>query len=222
MAVNSSSVLSQTGSEGDLKTFQLSTLVDLSELQQAFSEILTAQLEQSGSCEKRVSLRQASIMGASPASSAVLRLHFERWSCRSAGQGGPMEIAEGDGTVELRLTPVVDKSESLSIASEIRRVDAVGMLEGELKSGDMGSDLREKVAAAILTAANAGLDAKTTLPAALQGRSTLRGAHFEERAASGLNLMVDRELQLSSTQLTALTTQLNQAASEAPRQAKNP
>jgi len=219
VVVNSLSVLSQTSASGALKTFRLSTTVDLSGLQQVFSEALGSELDHPTRCERRLSLRQATIMGASPASSAVLQLHFERWSCHGMGQGSPMEIAEGDGTVEIRLTPVVDRSNNLGIESEIRRVEAVGMLHDELKSGDLGSDLREKVGTAVLTVVNTAINNKTTLPSALQNPPTLLSARFEELGTGGLNLIAERQLQLSGDQITALAAQLNQTRNQT---AKNP
>ena len=212
-AVTTSGVLSQTSTSADARTFQLSTTVDLSDLQQTFTEILSSQLSQSGSCEKRISLRHATILGAPPASSVLLQLHFERWSCGHAfGQSSPVEIAEGEATVEMTLTPL-EKSNVLNLSSECKRVEAVGIMQDELRSGDLGSDLRDKVAAAVLTAANAGLNAKTTLPSSLQGASILRSGRFDELSGRGLSLIVEQEMQLSNAQVTSLASQLNQALS---------
>jgi len=183
-------------------------------LQQAFTELVRTQFRRSGTCEKRIGMEHATILGSSPASSLVLQLHFERWSCGSAfGQSTPVEIAEGEGTLEFSMTPRIEKSNSLAMVSEFKRVDGVGMMQEEMRTGDLGLDLREKIAAAILAAVDAGLNPKTTLPNALQGGYTLRGARFQELAAGGLSLVVEREMQLSSAQVTSLANQLNQALS---------
>lgn len=208
-----SGVLAQTKTDRDLRSFQLNQIVDLSDLQQNISEIVADGLASLQSCNRRLSLRHATIFGASPASSLVLQLHFERWSCsRFSGSSTPTELAEGDGTVELLLTPIVQNS-AVSMKAEFKRIDAKGMLADELRSGDLGDDLRDSIAKTLLPLVQATIDFKTTLPAALQTNTSLQSASFQESNATGLKESLQAQVQISNAQVTQLANQLNQTLS---------
>jgi len=210
IAVDISGSLSQTQVEGDLRTFQLETTVDLSELQQGITEILNAQLP-SRSCGARLAVKRATIMAAAPASSVVLQLHYERWSCnRTFGQS---ELAESDGAVEIKLIPAVDQSNGLSLTPEFKRIDATGMMADDLRSGDLGNTLRDKVASSVFVAVQAGSDFKATLPAALQNGVTLHSVRFQDPSGSGLKAFLQGQVRLSNEQVDLLASQLNQTLS---------
>jgi hypothetical protein len=213
ISVGTTGVLSQMAAQGDLRNFRLEMTLDLSDLQQSISEVMNAQLSEAKSCGERLSVRQAAISAADPASSLTLKLHFERWSCSRAFGQTPTELGEGEGTVELRLTPSVDKENILKIVPAFKRIDAAGMMGEELRSGDLGSDLSEKVAKAILAAVQTGADFKTTLPGAVQNTGTLQSAKFQESGGAGLRFVVDGQMQLSNTQVDLLARQLNQSLS---------
>ncbi len=213
ISVGTTGVLSQMAAQGDLRNFRLEMTLDLSDLQQSISEVMNAQLSEAKSCGERLSVRQAAISAADPASSLTLKLHFERWSCSRAFGQTPTELGEGEGTVELRLTPSVDKENILKIVPAFKRIDAAGMMGEELRSGDLGSDLSEKVAKAILAAVQTGADFKTTLPGAVQNTGTLQSAKFQESGGAGLKFVVDGQMQLSNTQVDLLARQLNQSLS---------
>lgn len=213
IAVDVSGVLSQTAVDGDQRTFQLQSTVDLSELQQSITEVLNQQLS-SAACGDRLAVRRATIMAATPASSLVLQLHYERWSClRMSGQSSMTELAESDGTVEVKLTPTAGESNALRLTSEFKRIDANGGMADNLRSGDLGDTLREKVSAAVLAALPAGADFKSTLPAALRNGVTLQGAKFEDPSSSGLKAVLQAQVRLSNEQVNLLASQLNQTLS---------
>ena len=195
--------LLQTAADAGMRTFHVNGLVDLSDLQQNISEAMRAQLNQNNRCGVRLSVQQASLGGIAPASSLFLRLHFERWSCSAN-----YELAEGDGKVEIKLTPAVENS-TFHIAAEWKKIDATGMLLDELRSGDLGDDLRDKVAKAMLAALQAGADIKSNFPAAAQG-AMWQGVRFQAEGTGGLRSFLDGELRLSNDQVTALAGQLNQ------------
>ena len=204
-----SGVLSQTKTDGDLRSFQLDQTVDFSDVQQNISQILADGLASMQSCNQRLTLKHATIFGASPGSSVVLQLHFERWSCsRFSGSSAPTELAEGDGTAELLLTPTVQNS-VVSLRAEFKRIDANGMLGSELRSGDLGDDLRDSVAKTLLSLVQGATDFKTTLPPALQGNASLQAASFQESNATGLKESLQAQVQISNAQVTQLADQLN-------------
>lgn len=211
--VGFSGSLSQTASEAGTRTFQLDSTVDLTDLQQNISELMRDQLDISNPCGVRVFVQSASIIAAPPASSLILRLHFERWSCmRTIGQSQATELAESDGTVELRLFPVA-KANGLTLTAEIKRIQANGMFEDELRSGDLGDELGSKGANALLPAMQAGTDSKSLLPKALQNLCTLQSASFQDPGAGGLKLIVHSQAKMSNEQVTALANELNQTLS---------
>jgi hypothetical protein len=214
MAITVSGRLSQIASQGGQRTFKLELTSDLSELQQNITDLLRAQLDTSESCGQRVTIQQARLTPATPAGRLVVRLHFERWMCtRSFGQQISNELAEGDGTVEIKLTAAVEKANTLKIVTALGRVDASGMLGESLRSGSLGEDLREKVAQSVLSAARAGSDFKITLPPALQNSARIQSAKFQDLGVGGLSVVLDGQIEISNEQADQLASQLNQALS---------
>jgi len=207
IAMDVSGSLSQTDAQAALRSFQLQTAIDLSELQQAITAIMNAQLS-STSCGPRLTVRRATIMAAAPASSLVLQMHYERWSCTRQ-----TELAEGEGSVEIRLTPAVDTSGILSLTSDYKRIDATGVMGDDLRTGDLGDTVRDKVSAAVLAIVQAAADPKYTLPGVLQNGVTLQGGRFQDSSGSGLKVILLGKVQLSNEQVNLLASQLNQTLS---------
>jgi hypothetical protein len=84
------------------------------------------------------------------------------------------------------------------------------MLGEELRSGDRGNDLREKVAKAVLLALQSGVDFKTTLPGAIQSSAILESARFRDAGSGGLSVALEGKVQVSNEQVNLLASQLNQ------------
>jgi hypothetical protein len=211
IVVSSSGDLSQTEAQGETRSFVLNRTVDLTDLQQNLTQIMNSQFDRTQSCGERLAVRQASVMTAPPASSMILQLHFERWSC-GFGQSAAEELAEGDGTVEMRLTPAIADSQ-LRINPEFKRIDASGMMAEALRSGDLGQDLRAKAAQTLLLALRTGADVEATLPKALQGPVSLDAARFQDTGSGGLKVALEGKVKLSNAQVNALANQLNQTLS---------
>jgi hypothetical protein len=148
-----------------------------------------------------------------PATLVSVRLHLERWTCTQAfGRVSANELAESDGSIEIRLTPAVEKSNALRLTSEFGRIEASGMMADALRSGDLGNDLRDKVAQSILSALRAVADVKMTLPPVLQSAAVIQSAKFQD-AAGTLRVVLEGQIQISSEQADLLASQLNQALS---------
>lgn len=210
ISVDFSGVLSQTASQGDQRAFTLQSILDLSELQQTITEIINSQLDRNA-CGARLVAKQAILVAATPASSVVLQLHYERWSCsRTFGQ---TELAESEGTVEITLTPSIDKSGTIALTPAFKRIAAAGMMADDLRSGDLGDTLRDKVSSSVLRALQGGADFKTTLPGALQNDVILSSARFEDPSGSGLKAFLEGHVRLSNDQVNLLASQLNQTLS---------
>ena len=219
VTVVASGVLSQTGVQGNVRTFRLDSNLDLTDLQQNITAVMNARLRDNNGCGERLALRSANILPAPPASVLRLQLHFERWLC--AGRSSPTELAESDGAVEVKVTPSVQNS-ALSMAAAFSRIDAKGMMADDLRSGDLGDDLRDKVASALLLAVQSGGVFKTSLPPSLQSTATLQSAKFLDGGAGILRMVLSGQVQLSNEQATLLANQLNQALSARAAQSVQP
>jgi hypothetical protein len=140
----------------------------------------------------------------------AVRLHFERWICPG---GSPMELASGEATVEVKLTPSIEPDASLHLASEFGRVEAEGLLRESLLSGSLGDTVREQVAASLYPAMLKAANLKAALPPAAQGSGTLRKAQFQDAGAGQLRLVLEGQLQLSDEQTKQFVAQLKQPTS---------
>jgi hypothetical protein len=207
-AITVSGQISQTSTEGGQRKFKLEMVADLLEVQQNLTPLLRPQIEKGNGCGERLALRQATIAPAAPWAVLNLRLHYERWSCRGSMAS---ELAESDGSVEIKLTPAVQESNTLKLTAEYSQIDASGMMGDSLRSGDLGDDLREAVIQSILPAIRAGVDFKTTLPSAVQHFAVVQSAKFQDASAGRLTFVVDGQMEVSNDQVNLLASQLNQS-----------
>jgi hypothetical protein len=204
-----SGILSQTGADGSKRNFRLAIMDDLTDFQQNITEVMRGAVDNENACGERLSVRRAVLMPSVPGGSLNLQLHYERWAClRIAGQSTSTELAENDGEVEIHLLPAISQ-DGLQLKADFGRIDAVGMMADSLRNGQLGSDLRDIVVHAVLTAMRTTADFKTALPPALQG-SKLETAQFEDDGAGDLTLMLQGQTQLSDEQTKSLASQLNQ------------
>jgi hypothetical protein len=199
--------------------FSLNVVSDLSDLQLNITSILRSELTHYPRCGERVEILQATLTPLEPASLVVARLHFERWVC-PPGQS-PMEVASSEATIEVKLTPAVGPTNAsangpnaaLSLVSEITRVDASGFLRDSLRSGDLGVELRQQIAASLLSALQKGTDFKAILPPVAQQSAIVQKAQFQDAGADQLNLVLDGQLQFSDQQTQEFAAQIKQRLS---------
>jgi len=210
--------------------FSLRVVADFSDLQQNITGIVRSLLTRSPRCGERLEIQHASLHPLDPASLVVVRLHFERWICPG---GSPMELASGEATVEVKLTPLIEQNKidqgtadqsktastsiepntSLHLASEFGRIDADGLLRESLLSGSLGDTVREQAAAALYPAMLKAANLKAALPPAAQGSGTIRKAQFQDAGAGQLRLVLEGQLQLSDEQTKQFVAQLKQPLS---------
>jgi hypothetical protein len=213
-----------TAAENGNNIFALKLVADLSDLQLNITGILRSRLTHTPRCGERIEIQQATLTPLEPASLVVANVHFERWVCTpgsgrgSPGSESPMEVAAGDATIEVKLTPSVESSSvepktGLGLVSEITRVEAGGFLRDSLRSGDLGATLRDQIADSLLSTLQKGTDLKTTLPPAAQPSATLQRAQFQDAGADQLNLVLDGQLQFSDEQTQQFAAQLKQRLS---------
>jgi hypothetical protein len=211
IVVGVSGGIAQTAAENGQRKFKLEMVADLVDLQQNITAVLRPQIEHSTGCGERLFLRQASIAPSTPTGTLILQLHYERWNCRGSISS---ELAEGAGTVEMKLTPAIEadkeKPNSLKLTAQFSRIDASGMMAESLRAGDLGDDLRDRVIQAILPAIRAAADFKTTLPPAVQSSAVVQSVKFQDASAGRLTVVLDGQMEVSNDQVNLMASQLNQ------------
>jgi hypothetical protein len=213
ISISQSGEISQVAATSGRHTLKLELIADLADLKQNITELLRARIESGSGCGERLRVGKATIESSSPASVLVLNLHYERWSCsRLMGQTGLQVLAAGDGSVAVRVTPVVEKEGSLKLATEFSRIDATGAMGESLRSGDLGDELREKLSDVILPVLRAGLNFDKLLPPAVRGSAGVQSARFKDAGVARFEIVFDGQMDVSDEQVSLMVSQLNQAA----------
>lgn len=202
VSVMTSGTISKGTAQAGKNVFALELTADLSDLQQSFTEVLRAELDQSNQCGERVAVQSAVLTPLPPAGVASAKVHYERWACFGRDTN---EIVEGDGTFEVKLTPAIGKDGAIELTPQTGRVEAEGLLGDLLRSGSLGEMLRNKIAEALLPVVRNDSNYKAMLPAAAQGDITVRSAHFEGTGLGKLSAVWMDEIQLSDQQASLLT-----------------
>jgi len=206
IAITTSGVISKGASEGGQNTFQVELTADLSDLQQNIIEVLRRQLNKADRCGEQIAIQSATLTPEPPASLVFLRLHFERWAC--FGRDTTNELAEGNATIDMKLTPAVGEDGTLRLVPEMKHINADGLVGEMLRTGSLGENVRDKVTESILSAVRQGEDFKAMLPPAAQGYTALRHAQFEGIGSGRLTAVMKGDIRVPDEKVTALTTEL--------------
>lgn len=214
ISISASGAVTRTSAENGHNVFSLKVVANLSDIQQNMTGFLRSQLNRSPRCGERIEVQQATFTPLEPASQVIARVHYERWIC-PPGQGwtSTTEVANGNGAIEVKLTPAVEAGVGLRLASEITRVDGDGSLRNLLRSGDLGVTLREQIAASLLSNLQKAADLKAALPLTAQESATMQKAQFQNAGADQLNFLLEGQFQLSDEQTTQFAAQLKQRLS---------
>jgi len=211
MAITASGIISKVAAERGQNVFKLELVADLSDLQRNITQVLRSPLDKSDRCGDRIAIQNATLTPLAPASLVLARLHFERWTCvKVFGKERPNKVVGGNGSIEVKLTPVVDEGSTLRLAPEIGRIDAEGPLGELLRSGSIGAALREKITKALLSAMQKGTNFKATLPPAVQDYATIQSAQFRDAGSGNLSAVLDGEIRISNDQIKLLANQLKE------------
>jgi len=211
IAITTSRVISKGVAEGGQNTFTLELTADMSELQQNMTQVLRTQLDKSDRCGERIAIQDATLTPLSSAALVVAQLHFERWAC--FGRETTNELVEGNGAIEVKLTPAVAEDGTLRLVPEIRRIDAQGLVGELLRSGSLGELLRDKISEALLSTVRQAGDFKAMLPPSAQGYASLRHAEFQGTGLGKLIVVLDGEIRVSNDKATSLTSELKERSS---------
>lgn len=218
MAITTSGVVSKGVEKGDQNTFAVELTADVSDLQLTIADVLRAQLNKADRCGERVTIRTVALSPQPPASLAEVQLHFERWAC--FGRDTMNEMAEGNGTIEVKMIPAVAPDGTFQLTAQIGRIDAEGLVGELLRSGSLGEMVRDKVAESTLSILHQGVDFKSVLPPGARTYATLQRAQFQGTGSGKLLVVFDGEIRVSEDKLAALTGELKGQSS--PVQSSRP
>jgi hypothetical protein len=208
VAVTTSAVIFRVAAESGENVFKVEATTDLSDLQQNMAAILGALLNKGERCGERIDVKDALLTPSAPSSVVVAQLHYQRWVCHRMGRDeSSYEVAEGNATVEVKLTPGVGPQGELQIATEIKRVDADRFLADLVRSGALGVALREKIASSMSAAI---MDLKSALPPAGKDSAKALSARFESTREGELSANVSGEMRISEEQTKLLGSQLKE------------
>ncbi len=202
ITIITSGIVSKAVLPGLQNTFRVEFTADLSDLQQNITEVLRQQLTKSDPCGEQIAVQMAVLTPATPTSTVLAQLHYERWAC-FGGRGNANEMAEGDGSIEVRLTPTIAEDGTLRLSPVISRVDAEGLVGDLLRSGALGESVRDTIAESVLSVVQKTSHYKTMLPTAAQGLIKLQGAHFQEMEAGDAVIVLDGSMQVPSDKVAA-------------------
>jgi len=189
--------------------YSLSITADLGDLQAHATEILHSALDRSDECGERIAIQRASLVPAPPGAMLTAELHFERWACGKAlGKKIKKRLVAGDGTVRVALTPALVSPTQSRVDAEVRDIQADGTMGELLRSGSLGTALREKIRSSVQSALDRATDFRATLPAVLQDLVRVRGVGFADAGGGRLALEVNAEATISGAQLRELRGEL--------------
>lgn len=202
IAIITSGSIARVALPGVQNTFRVEITANLSDLQQNLTAVLRTQINRSDPCGEQITIQTAALTPSAPTSSVLAQLHYERWAC-FGGRGNANEMAEGNGSMEVTLTPMIAEDGALSISPVISRIDAEGLVGELLHSGTLGETVRDKIAEAVLSAVRQGSNYKAVLPPAAQGYLKLQRAQFQGMGAGELSIVLDGSMQAPDDKVAA-------------------
>jgi hypothetical protein len=186
---------------GTISGSSLSLTIDLGDLQAHLTAVLSAQLNKSDRCGDHLTVEQGAIAPATPSGMLTANVNFERYACVKAfGKQIVKRLVGGHAVIEVNLTPSVQEN-NISIAADVRKMDADGSLGDLLRSSSVGDSIRDEISDSIESAIQKSADLKSTLPAAMEKEVTLQTIQFTDGGAGRLWLTIGGGVRLSGEQL---------------------
>lgn len=209
VAVTVSGIIQGAPGADDAAALRLSLDAGLSDLQRQITPILRAELNQNDRCGERLSVDQATLSPAAPASVLTANVHYEKWGCAKAfGKQIVKKLIGGNGILRMRLTPVVENSDTVQLRAEVLSIDADGQLGEILRSGSFGAALQEKIRKSIVSAIDKSTRLTESLPPAVRSVAALRTVQFSDSGEGRLGLNLTGEALITGQQARELTDQL--------------
>jgi hypothetical protein len=206
--------ITRTSSADNSNAFVAKIVADLSDLQDKISEILRTQMEQSHACGERTEVQESMLVPDAPASRIFTRVHVERWICPPTGRGEPMEVASGEGSLELKLIPSIEEDGKFGLNSQISHVDGNDFAR-DLLVGNVGQMLKDKITSAIASSVQKAAESQF-VPTFPGESATMDKAQFQQ-AGARLTLVVNEHVRLSDQQTQEFATRVKQYLSAQQR-----
>ncbi len=212
IAIIASAILTILSKDRNPLILNLELTGDLSDLQRNLTDLLSSQMDKDDRCGERMTIQNATLTPADPASLAVIQLHYERWGCvKVLGKQAAKKLIGGDAQVQIKLTPAVaEDGTGLQLVPELGQIQADGSLGELLRSGVLGQTIREKIQSAMLSALQKGTNLGATLPPAIQGYVTIQNAEFKDAGDGRLLVVLDGEARITQEQVRILSAQVKE------------
>ncbi len=151
-----------SGTPSAIPAFALT--IDLGDLQAHLTPMLSARLNKSDRCGDHLTVEQAAITPSAPSGLLTAHVNFERYACVKAfGKQIVKRLVGGHAVIEVNLTPSVQEN-NISIAADVRKMDADGSLGDLLHSSSLGDSIRDEVSDSIESVVQKSADLKSALP----------------------------------------------------------
>jgi hypothetical protein len=198
-----------TVSNASPSVFRLDLTADLAGLQDDITPLLRTELNRSDRCGERLSIDHAVLGPSDPAAAALtVHLHYERWGCAKVfGKEAVKRLVGGDAVVAVALAPSA-RPEGIAIAADVKKIEADGSLGEVLRSGALGTSVKEKIANSIQNAVRKSLDLKAALPPRIGAAAAFDSARFSSSPEGRLWISGRATLRLSSEEVQALSRQM--------------
>ena len=212
IAITASAILTLSSRNRNPLTLNLELTGDLSDLQSNLTDLLSSQMDKDDHCGERMTIQNATLTPADPASLAVIQLHYERWACvKVLGKQAARKLIGGDAQVQIKLTPAVaEDGTGLQLVPELGQIQADGSLGELLRSGMLGQTIREKIQSSMLSALQKGTNLGATLPPAVQGYVAIQNAQFKDAGDGRLLVVLNGEAHITQEQVRLLSAQVKE------------
>lgn len=212
VSITASGTLVWAAKNRNLNILSLELDVDLSELQQNMTELMSSELDKSDRCADRIAIQSATLLPIDPASRAVVRLRYERWACvKIFHKEESKRVLDGNAVIQMKLTPAIEENNTeLRLVPEVESIEADHSLGELLRSGEVGEMIRDKIRKAILNAMQKGTSLAATLPPAAQGYAAIQKAEFKTTPSGGLMVVLGGQVRISDEQIQELSKQLRE------------
>ncbi len=215
VAITTSGVVSKGRIVAGQNTFAVEVVADIEDLQDDITGVLRSRVNRANRCGEQIAIQTAALTPQGPSGVVAALVHYERWTCTpTLGRESLNEIVEGNGTIEVKLSPAVSQDGTLRLLAQIGRVEAEGLIGDLLRSGPVGEDLRDKIAESVLAVISQGADFRAALPAGARGYATLRRAQFQGTGSGKLAVLLNGDIRVPNENLAALTSELKQQSSQ--------
>ncbi len=134
-----------------------------------------------------------------------VNVHYEKWGCVKAfGKEIAKKLIGGNGSIEVRVTPVVENSDTVRMRADVSSIDADGQLGEILRSGSFGEALQEKIRKTVTDDIEKSVRLPDGLPKAIREIAVMSGVQFVDPGQGRIGLSITAETRIGAEQARAL------------------